>query len=37
MSRRTNYHFDDTNEGSDDEEIDQLRSKVKLLKTVSSR
>lgn len=35
MSRRTNYHYDDVDDG--DESITELHSKVKLLKDVSIR
>lgn len=34
MSRRTNYHYENV-EDDDDDDINQLRSKVNLLKTVS--
>lgn len=33
MSRRTNFHYDEVDD--DDEDVTQLRSKVKLLKEVS--
>lgn len=36
MSRRTNYHYE-TLDDEEDEDINQLRSKVDLLKTVSIR
>lgn len=34
MSRRTNYHYDELDE-DEDENFNQLRSKVKVLKEVS--